>query len=403
MDSWFLWYYLLHGNSGAIAWPEGWFHKKEDKTVIDAYILTLKDVFKTVQRDISQAITGPGSQFVSDPIGIYYSHASVQAGWVMDALVHGKTWPSRLSSIDNDNQSSGVLRKVWCKSIEDVGLQYDFINYIDIVRGRMDLNDRFKVIILPKTICLSDKEADILKRYVEKGGVLIADYLCGIFDEHGKFREKGALDDLFGINRDDRAGYLNGKGVTEINAEKYKADFSDRFTFYKGADYFNHLVMVERGTIVDSRQGRSEVHQVFQKQKGLGRAYYLNLSPLEYWGSKKRFSDYGNQWRGIISDIFEEAGVLPKIRVRVQGQGGQTAMIEALFWKNGEDLFLGLIKNPTDMVNDPGTPDAEPIRITIQFKNEVALFDMKNQKSLGRGKEFSDDFNPWEANLYQVF
>jgi hypothetical protein len=78
-------------------------------------------------------------------------------------------------------------------------------------------------------------------------------------------------------------------------------------------------------------------------------------------------------------------------------------MIEAVFWKKGEDLFLGLIKNPTDMVNDPGTPDAQPTRITIQFKNVVALFDMKNQKSLGRGKEFSDDFNPWEANLYQVF
>jgi hypothetical protein len=130
----------------------------------------------------------------------------------MDALVHGRTWPKRLSSIDNENQSSGVLRKVWCKTIEDLGLQYDFINYLDVDQGRIDLNDRFKVIILPKMVCLSDREAVAFKKYVENGGVLIADSLCGIFDEHGKFRKKGVLDDLFGVRRDDAAGYLNGKG-----------------------------------------------------------------------------------------------------------------------------------------------------------------------------------------------
>ena len=72
-DSWFLWYYLLHGNSGAIAWPEGWFYKNEGGAAIDLYILGLKDVFKTVQGDMSLPFTSPGSQFVPDPIGIYYS------------------------------------------------------------------------------------------------------------------------------------------------------------------------------------------------------------------------------------------------------------------------------------------------------------------------------------------
>ena len=116
---------------------------------IDALNRQWETLFKTVQGDMSLPFTSPGSQFIFDPIGIDYSHAGVQAGWAMDALVHGKTWPSRLSFIDDENQSSDVLRKVWCKSIEDVGLQYDFINYQDVLRGRMDLNDRFKVIILP--------------------------------------------------------------------------------------------------------------------------------------------------------------------------------------------------------------------------------------------------------------
>ena len=397
-DSWFLWYNLLHGVQAVIAWPEGWFEQIKGKNQPSDYILSLKKVFKTVQGDISEVIVSKNSIFSADPLGIYYSHPSVQAGWAMDALVHGKTWPKRLSSIDNQNQSSGVLRKVWCKTLEDLGYQYDFINYLDVKESKIDLNKHFKVIILPKTICLSQTEADAFKQFVKKGGVLVADYLCGIFDNHGRYREKGILDDFFGIKRDDSAGYLNGKGITEINAEKYRSDFSDRFTFYKGAEYFKHLVIVERGT----------ENYFFQKQYGSGRTYYLNLSPLEYWSIEKRFSDYGEQWRGIISHIFEEAGLFP--RVMIEEKGKRFNIIEPLFWRNGKDLYLGLIKNPTEMEDEKGILKAggienvsgESVRIKIHFKTEVDLFDVKNQKTHGRDKVFSDDFNPWEGNLYRI-
>jgi hypothetical protein len=53
-DSWFFWYYLLHGNSGVIAWPEGWFSEQEGKRRVDDGILALQDVFKAVQGPISQ-------------------------------------------------------------------------------------------------------------------------------------------------------------------------------------------------------------------------------------------------------------------------------------------------------------------------------------------------------------
>ena len=71
----------------------------------------------------------------------------------------------------------------------------------------------------------------------------MANYLCGIFDNHGKYRGKGILDSFFGIKRDDTKGYFNGKGVTEIDVEKYTSDFLDRFTFYKGANYHNNIVI----------------------------------------------------------------------------------------------------------------------------------------------------------------
>ncbi|MEZ4529024.1 MAG: beta-galactosidase, partial [Desulfobacterales bacterium] len=163
-DSWFLWYSLVHGNQAAIAWPEAWF--PAEKGQISPHILNLRETFQQVQGEISQHILHPDTVSAPDPIGIYYSHPSVQAGWVTDAAVHRGTWHRRMTSLDNDNQSGGILRTVWCKTLEDLGYQYDFVSYLDVQEKKTDLNRLFKVIILPKIICLSDAEADALKDFV---------------------------------------------------------------------------------------------------------------------------------------------------------------------------------------------------------------------------------------------
>ena len=49
------------------------------------------------------------------------------------------------------------------------------------------------------------------------------------------------------IQRNDTAGYLNGNGVTEINAEKYNKPFKQRFTYYNGAFVYKNMVIFERG------------------------------------------------------------------------------------------------------------------------------------------------------------
>ena len=128
--------------------------------------------------------------------------------------------------MDSDNLSSGRLRVSWCKLLEDLGYQYDFISYLDVKEGRIDLSKRFKVIILPQVICLSESEVSALSDFVRSGGMLIADAICGLLTETGRGRAEGALDDLFGIRRDESRGYLDGRGITEIDAEYSKQAFS---------------------------------------------------------------------------------------------------------------------------------------------------------------------------------
>jgi hypothetical protein len=418
IDSWFLWYYMLHGNQAVIAWPEGWFRSDGDD--IAPYIIANKRTFSEIQGSVSKVIVDPKTVFDSDPIGIYYSHPSIQAGWAMDAITHGKTWINRKGSIDDHNQTKGVLRKVWCKLLEDLGLQYDFISYLNVREGTVNLNKKFKVIILPRTICLSDREAEVLKRFAMQGGTLIADYLCGVLDEHGKGRIRGVLDDPFGIERDESAGYMNRKGLTEIDGEKHKQPFLERFTYYDGAYRYNDIVVFERGTkhklgtetiIIKGALGMFHNASVVIKNNiGKGHAFYLNLSPIEYWEPIKRFSAYGDTWRNIVSDILTSAGIAP--RVTVYERGNIANMIECLYWKNGDKHYLGLIKNPTEQgdrkavagtVSTQGITGQE-VDIYIEFNNStVGLVNLRTNEHLGVNQVFRDRFKPWEGNLYEVF
>jgi hypothetical protein len=408
LDSWFLWYYFLHGNQAVIAWPEGWFRSGSQD--IASHIMELKNTFIEVQGKISESLVNPKAVFDPDPIGIYYSHPSIQAGWAMDAIIHGRTWINRKSSIDNDNQTKGVLRKVWCKTLEDLGYQYDFVSYLDVKEGKENLSDRFKVIILPKTICLSDREAEALSRFVESGGTLIADHLCGVLDEHGKGRSRGALDDLFGIARNKSAGYLGGSGLTEINGEYYRKPFLERLTNYGGAYRYKDIVVFERGIKCNLPAQGVKVNAgpsaFIRRKTGKGATVYLNISPIAYWDAEKRLGNYGANWREIVSKILKTASMEP--RVLVYENGSLANMVECLFWKNGQKIYLGLVKNPTNkknlsVVNGMQGITGKEVEIKFVFhKSLKRLFDLRNNENLGSGKVFVDKLKPWQGNLYEL-
>jgi len=416
IDSWFLWYYMLHGNHAVIAWPDGWFRVGEQD--IAPHILSNKKTFEEIQGTISENLVCQQAVFDPDPIGLYYSHPSVQAGWAMDALAHGSTWINRFGSIDNENQTKGVLRKAWCKILEDLGYQYDFISYLDVKQGAIDLSERFKVIVLPKTICLSEVESLALKSFVERGGTLIADNLCGLMDDRGKGCPQGALDDIFGLIRDETLGYMNGRGLAEIDGERYERSFLERLTHYHGAYRYKDIVVFERGTRPAKGaegvevKGTSSLLEgpsvLIRNQIGRGQTIYLNLSPIEYWHPDKRFSAYGNEWRSLVLEILQRAGIEP--RVKVYENGHEVNMIECLYWKSGQRRFLGLVKNPTKQrlrkflgcLNEVQGISGEESEVRLEFRNPVSLVNLRTHQNLGVGQIFHDRFRPWEGNLYQA-
>lgn len=59
----------------------------------------------------------------------------------------------------------------------------------------------FPAVILPEVICMSRESGEALRRYVKNGGTLLAVGETATRDELGRAREKGLLDDLFGVSR----------------------------------------------------------------------------------------------------------------------------------------------------------------------------------------------------------
>jgi Hypothetical glycosyl hydrolase 6/Beta-galactosidase trimerisation domain len=67
--------------------------------------------------------------------------------------------------------------------------------------ARLDENSLapYKLLVLPHVAALSDEEAENVRRFVRRGGALLATFETGAYDEWGRPRAKGALDDLLGV------------------------------------------------------------------------------------------------------------------------------------------------------------------------------------------------------------
>jgi len=59
---------------------------------------------------------------------------------------------------------------------------------------------RYEMVYLPSAACLSDAQCEMLRKYVQGGGVLVATHLTSVADEHGRARKDFGLADVFGAS-----------------------------------------------------------------------------------------------------------------------------------------------------------------------------------------------------------
>jgi peptidoglycan/xylan/chitin deacetylase (PgdA/CDA1 family) len=110
--------------------------------------------------------------------------AILYSGYTKNILPEGSTWL-------DDNIST------WKKFLGDNSISYDVITDASVETGK--LKD-YKMLILPGSKSLSDKEIVAIKKFLQSGGSVFATSGTASFSNDGKWRGWDFLNNVFGIN-----------------------------------------------------------------------------------------------------------------------------------------------------------------------------------------------------------
>jgi hypothetical protein len=335
-----------------------------------------------------------GAEWKHDGVAIYYSHASIQLGWILDAEAHGKTWTNR--NADERLASAAHVRHAWENMLRDAGLQYNFLSYADVIQGGVPAE--YRVLILPACLCLSDAEARAIRAFCERGGTVIADYLPGLWDQHGKGRAGGGvLDAMFGVRQDAalrKADVFGGKLWVEVDQD---ANYS-----WKSYEEF----LTKGNTCVLDASG---FHKAVRARPvdhvatvGRGRAVLMNLSPQWYNAYRVAGAEAARPHREVFLRHVAEAGVTP--RVRIAGGGDKEHGYEITYWSlPGGRTLVFVCLNPETRGTSLGGGNSvglktETLPITLRFAHPVhAARDERSGRVLGDGSEFRLEWKQNEA------
>jgi len=386
---WQTWYYLAHGNRGHIGWVEKWFDGKTPKPwhaqVAPSFLEAAHKIGPLMQ----------GAEWKHDGIAIYYSHASIQLGWILDAEAHGKTWINR--NADERLSSAAHVRRTWENMLRDSGLQYSFVSYADVIQRGVP--DEYRVLILPACLALSDAEARAIRAFCERGGTVIADYLPGLWDQHGKGRaDAGALDEMFGVKHD------AAMHASDIFGEKLWVEV-DQDANYSWKTYDEFLT--NKNTCLKETNGFHRAVRTMPTDHvatvGRGKAVLMNLSPQWYNAYRAEGANAAKK-RDVFMRHITNADIEPW--VRIAGAGEREHGCEITYWSlpTGRTLLFVCL-NPETRGTSLGGGNSvglktDTVPIKLRFTREVRnARDERTGHALGSGAEFAFD---WKQNAAVV-
>jgi glycosyl hydrolase family 42 (putative beta-galactosidase) len=250
---------------------------------------------------------------LDDGVLVHYSMPSVHAAGVLGRHESGEP---------NEEESSFTAnRDGWVRLLDDLGLSFRFVAAPQVEAGKLR---GARVLVLPYSLALSDREAAEIRAFVESGGLVLADAGTGLFDEHVAWRERGALDSLFEIEA--------GGPRERVDAPRAAAS-SDR-----SLAAFEPAVRAREGRAL-LRAGDADL--AIERRAGKGRTVYLNALLDRKDASR-------DAWREILRGVLADAGIRPA--VRVTGPGGQpVTRVRVARYRLGDHDVVALLDGALDV------------------------------------------------------
>ena len=180
------WQRLFYGHSGAsIFWH---YTLLNPDLTLSEQGKALAGAFGRLQSGIARVFMN--STVREDGVAIHFSMASARGAWITDGKI-----AAELGDSDKTSANFAELMKrrdAWTKSLERQGVQFRFLATPQIESGMLD---KYRVLILPYSIALSDREAAEIERFMDRGGLVLGDDQTGRMDAHCRWRKQAALVD----------------------------------------------------------------------------------------------------------------------------------------------------------------------------------------------------------------
>jgi len=283
------------------------------------------------------------SQMQQDRIGVLYSYPSVFA----HSLDEGKSFGSYETAHDT-----------LIKFIRSEGFQFNYLTDRMLRQGEVDLSN-YRILFLPRTEAMGDREARAISSFVKQGGTLVADFRPGLYDEHCKRRARGVLDDLFGIKR--------------------SADSAAR-TVSPGQDGFSRKILIDGGvTLKGARAGRKVdgVPIWLSRKVEKGQVILLNTQ-MESLARPESCEMRRQIFQGGVP-VYQVTGI----------NGKKSENVEVTRWLDGGIEIVALLRK-----------DGAQEAVTIFSQGKRYVYDLRARKKQGACSRFATTLLPNRASFF---
>lgn len=179
------WRRLFYGHSGAsIFWH---YTLMNPDLTLSEQGTALAEAFNRIQSGIGKLFMN--SPVREDGVAIHFSMASIRGAWITDGAI-SKEMSNAVKSSKNFAELM-KRRDAWVRELERQRLQFRFLATPEIEAGALD---KYRVLVLPYSIALSDREIAQIERFLGRGGRVYADEQTGRMDERCRWRKQPLWD-----------------------------------------------------------------------------------------------------------------------------------------------------------------------------------------------------------------
>lgn len=313
---------------------------------------------RELRNGIGRLLIGAERQFQS--VAFLYSYPSILATaaagqWVNPKNTHLMWYPG--------NQSRLTLEHMLLKCGVSA---FRYLTADQVETGHLK-NVKFLIIPHLMGMALSDETCRSIETFVQDGGLVVADLAPAVCDEHGTLRERGGLDDLFGVTRESLA-YTKGEGDYTIRTTVKDPLVPENAWFT--AQWFEQGLRTTDGKAL-GRQWFVDAPAFVAKDSGKGRAILLNMLHTSIVPKKGEPDRYEVE---LMNRLLQVAEIEPWATIETQGGIWMRQNYEVNLFTDGDMEYVGVYCSKS-----PEKPES----IIVQFPNSRHTYDVRQGKYLG--------------------